>query len=78
MRDRKMVQRQREQQQMAKLMQGDAVASSDRVALTSSIIRKPSRFEDITEEERDHRGAAADAMFQEFKRLIAEKGGEHD
>ena len=67
-RDRKTVQRQPEQQQMAKLMRsGGTTALSAR----SAIIRKPSRFDDITPEEHKRRGDAADAMFQEFTRLIA-------
>jgi hypothetical protein len=33
--------------------------------------RKPSRFDDITEEELLRRADAVDAMFQAFKRLIA-------
>jgi hypothetical protein len=42
-------------------------------ARQSAIIRKASRVPDLTQEELKRRGDAADAMFQEMKRRIAEK-----
>ena len=70
MRDRKQVQRQREQQQMAKLMQSDKPRDGHRrPAIITTRSKHPDL--DITPEERDRRGTAADAMFQEFKRKIA-------
>jgi hypothetical protein len=78
-RDRKTVQRQREQQQMSKLMRGEnpspmVTGFPTKNERRSAIITKRSQQHphlDITPEERDRLGAAADAMFQEFKRLIA-------
>jgi hypothetical protein len=67
--DRKTVQHKREQQQIAKLLQGEPKQSAIVTA------RKPRPWRslepDMTPEEHKRRGDAADAMFQEFKRLIA-------
>jgi len=70
-RDRKTVQRQREQQQMAKLLQDDWPKRSAIVT-----VRKPSRaipdgWLPDTPEEHKRRGDAADALFQDMKRKIA-------
>jgi hypothetical protein len=63
-RDRKTVQRQREQQQMAKLMQGEGTT-----ALSSrSVVFDRRLGEDITPEEHKRRGDAADALFREIAR----------
>jgi hypothetical protein len=62
------VQRRREQQQMVKLMQGEGSAIID---------RRPG--EDMTPEEHQRRGDAADALFREIVRRVAaaQKPGEH-
>jgi hypothetical protein len=74
-RDRKTVQRQREQQQMAKLMQGEGSQPEllPTVGKKSAIVTMRSAGEDMTPEEHQRRGDAADAMFQEMKRRIAEQ-----
>jgi hypothetical protein len=60
-RDRQTVQRQREQQQMVKLIRGDEPKRS-------AIVTMRSASEDMTPEEHQRRGNAADALFQEMKR----------
>ena len=62
-RDRKTVQRQREQQQMARLPRSD-----DLTARRSAIIRKPSRFDDMTPEEHKRRG---DALARRIAKCLA-------
>jgi hypothetical protein len=69
-RDRKTVQRQREQQQMAQLLAAD---QPKRSAIITA--RKPGSWRnvepDMTPEEHKRRGDAADALFREMKRRIA-------
>ena len=66
-RDRKTVQRQREQQQMAKLMAGDAPKKSAIITM-----RPKHDVPDMTREEHKRRGDAADALFREMKGKIAD------
>jgi hypothetical protein len=78
--DRKTVQRQREQQQMAKLMQGgdegpeirpgSGTQPPDTAVRRSAIVTMRSAGEDMTPEEHKRRGDAADALFREIKRRI--------
>ena len=70
-RDRKPVQRQREQQQMAKLMQDDELKRSAIVTARKPAKAIPDGLLPDTPEEHKRRGDAADAMFQEIKRKIA-------
>jgi hypothetical protein len=78
-RDRKTVQRQREQQQMAQLMQGDSQpAILPNAGKNSAIVtaRKPGKaipdgWLPDTPEEHKRRGDAADALFREIVRRVA-------
>ena len=70
---RKTVQRQREQQQMAKLMQGDEPKRSAIVAARKSAKAIPDGWLPDTPEEHKRRGDLADALFQDMKRKIAEQ-----
>ena len=75
MRDRKTVQRQREQQQMAKLMASDEPKRSALVTARKPARAIPDSWLPDTPEEHKRRGELADAMFQKMKRKIAESGG---
>jgi len=70
-RDRKTVQRQREQQQMAKLMQDDEPKRSAIVTARKPAKAIPDGWLPDTPEELMRRGDAADALFQDMKRKIA-------
>jgi hypothetical protein len=74
--DRKTVLR---QQQMAELMQPSGNTNSVRISGEpgSAIVTMRSQHPhlDITPEERDRRGAAADALFREMKRRVADAPG---
>ena len=63
--------RQREQQQMAKLMQDDELKRSAIVTARKPAKAIPDGLLPDTPEEHKRRGDAADAMFQEMKRKIA-------
>ena len=70
-RDRRTVQRQREQQQIAKALAGDEPKLSAIVTARKPAKTIPDGWLPDTPEERNRRGDAADALFQEMKRTIA-------